>query len=320
MKSLRVFVISCVLIFFSNQSFLLAQGDDGPKLGLVLGISSWFNNCDIPAGGQDSGLQPSFGPNFLITYGKFRFGATFFVGNFDIEPDDGVTFGANLDPAVNPADTVVYSDSEARQRGFTSIGDTKRIDFTVNVGYSFHRTFTWSISFIVNRHEVDVLTYWPPTSANGTIVFLPNDRQAPFAYTDTQLWLGNHFSGSIPVETVSTRFSIFYGVGALVILGESGTGTATHPSGNPVVEVGARTTYTAETGGIAFPPRALGSRSFGDNFGITLNIGAGFQLFNEPGIGIYGGYNFKFFAESETDIIDHSRFHGPFFGLSWTVH
>jgi hypothetical protein len=292
-----------------------------PKLGIQVGASVWFNNCDVPAGGQDTGIQPSFGPSFQLTYKKFRIGGTFYTGNFHIEPEDGLIFGSKLNPPIFGTvsnDTILYSDEEARKRGFTSIGDTKRIDFTLNAGYAFSRYAVLAFSLIVNRHKVDVFTYWPPTNdINNKITNLPIDRPAPFRYTDTQYWLGQYFSGSVPVETVSTRFSIFYGAGLLVILGESGEGVAIHPSGNPVVDVGPRMSYTNEQGQVKFPPRPLGTRSFGENAGVTFNTGAGFQLFKD--IGLYGGYNFKFFSEDETDLIDHSRFHGPFFGIDWKL-
>jgi len=315
----KVLLFSFLFIFFVNPGFVLSQ--DGSRVGINLGISSWLNNCDVPAAGQDSGLQPSFGPNFTLSFGRFRVGGTFYFGNFDIDPEDGVIFGSNLNPQIGGSastDTVLYSDVEARQRGFTSLGNTKRIDFTLNAGFAFSRYAILSMSLVVNRHEVDLDTYWPPTNnVDGEITNLPNDRVAPFEYTDTQYWLGQHFSGSVPIETVSTRFSIFYGVGLLVILGESGDGSATHPSGNPIFPIGARTSYTDENGQIQFPPRDLGTRPFGENVGLTLNTGVGFQLLDN--LGVYGGYNFKFFSEDETDIIDHSRFHGPFFGLNWTV-
>jgi len=302
----KIFLFSFLFILFVSPRFVLSQ--DGSGVGINLGVSTWFNNCDVPSGGQDSALQPSFGPNFTFSFGRFRVGGTFYYGNFDIDPEDGV---------VRENNEVFYTDSEARVRGFTSRGNTKRIDFTLNTGFAFSRYAVLSISLVVNRHEVDLATYWPPVIDSGGVVTLPSDRQAPFEYTDTQYWLGQHFSGSVPIETVSTRFSFFYGVGLLVILGESGDGSATHPSGNPVFPIGARTSYTDENGQIQFPPRDLGTRPFGENVGISFNSGVGFQLLDN--LGVYGGYNFKFFSEDETDIIDHSQFHGPFFGLNWTV-
>jgi len=315
----NILLVSYLFIFFVTPGSVLSQ--DGSGVGINLGISSWFNNCDVPSAGQDSGLQPSFGPNFTLSFGNFRVGGTFYYGDFDIDPEDGVIFGSNLDPLIGgnvSADTILYSGNEARTRGFTSTGNTKRIDFTLNAGYVFSRYAILSMSLVVNRHEVDLDTYWPPTNnAQGEITNLPNDRVAPFEYTDTQYWLGQQFSGSIPVETVSTRFSIFYGVGLLIILGESGSGTASNPPGTATFDIGPRTSYTDENGQIIFPPRPLGTRPFGENVGFTLNTGVGFQLL--ANIGVYGGYNFKFFSEDETDVIDNSRFHGPFFGLNWTV-
>lgn len=309
----KIFLIT--ILFSCHLNFGILSAQSGTHINL--GISSWINNCDVPAGGQDSGFQPSFGPNFTISFGKFRVGGTFYLGNFDIDPQDGLVFGSNLDPlfpSLVSSDTVLYSDKEARKRGFTSTGTTKRIDFTLNAGYAFSRYAVLSVSFVVNRHEVDLSTFWPPRNdVDGNITVLPNSEGnvAPLEYTDTQFWLGQHLSGSIPVETVSTRFSVFYGVGLLVILGESGDGSVGDTS------IGPRTSYTDENGKLVFPPRPLGTRPFGENVGVSFNTGVGFQLLSK--VGIYGGYNFKFFAEDETDIIDHSKFHGPFFGLNWAV-
>ncbi|GEM_PF-5198631 len=41
-----------------------------PKLGIQIGASAWFNNSDVPAGGQDTRIRPSFGPSFQLTYKK----------------------------------------------------------------------------------------------------------------------------------------------------------------------------------------------------------------------------------------------------------
>ena len=298
----KVLLLSCLIIFFVSPGFVLSQ--DASRVGINLGISSWLNNCDVPAGGQDTDLRPSFGPNFTVNFGKFRVGGTFYWGNFDIGPQDG----------IRQTTAVEFINDESRTRGFTSFGDTKRIDFTLNAGYAFSRYAALSFSLVVNRHEVDLVTYWFPTEENGIIANLPIDRAIPFSYTDTQYWLGQHFGGSVPIETVSTRFSLFYSVGLLVILGESGNskiGTTEFDS--------PRLSYTNEEGGIAGPgaARDLGTRPFGENVGFTLNVGAGFQLLNN--VGVYGGYNLKFFSEDETDFIDNSKFHGPFFGINFTV-
>ncbi|MCZ6593869.1 MAG: hypothetical protein O6943_03020, partial [Bacteroidetes bacterium] len=164
------------------SSGLLAQ--DGSNVGINLGLSSWINNCDIPAGGQNSGLAPAFGPNFSLSFGKFRVGGTFYYGQFDIGAEDGVE-----QTKVNGIVTAVsFIDDESLKRGFTSLGDTKRIDFTLNAGYAFNRYAALSFSLVVNRHEVDLVTYWFPTidPVTGGIGALPIDRAVPFSYTDTQ--------------------------------------------------------------------------------------------------------------------------------------
>ncbi len=305
----KVLLFSFLFIFFVSPGFVLSQ--DGSRVGINLGISSWFNNCDVPAGGQNSGLEPAFGPNFTLNFGKFRVGGTFYFGKFDIGPEDGVQQTKDSNGNVT---SVSFINDESKKRGFTSLGETKRIDFTLNAGYAFSRYATLSFSLVVNRHEVDLATYWFPTAANGIITNLPIDRNVPFSYTDTQYWLGQHFGGSIPVETISARFSIFYGLGLLVILGESGESKiGDNEFDSP------RLTYTNEDGSIAGPgaARSLGTRPFGENVGVTVNVGAAFQLLNN--VGLYGGYNLKFFSEDETDFIDNSKFHGPFFGINFTV-
>jgi len=298
----------CVLILVVVSGSAFAQGT---PIGINLGLSTWLNNCDVPAGSQITSLQPSFGPNFTLTYGKFRLGGTFYLGNFDIKPEDGIQ---RIFDSGNNVVGVEFIDADTRNRGFTSFGDTKRLDFTLNAGYTFSRYATLSLSFIVNRHEVDLITYWFPTAdEDGNITNLPVDRAIPFSYDDTQYWIGQHFGGSVPIETVSTRFSLFYSAGLLVILGESGSSKV------GTRELGPRVSYTLEEGGIAGPPAArdLGARPFGENVGLTFNTGVGFQLLER--VGLYAGYNFKFFSEDETEFIDHSQFHGPFFGLNWNV-
>lgn len=308
-KTMKQALIFALLLSLLSSGVLLAQ--DQSNIGINLGISSWINNCDVPAGGQDSGLAPAFGPNFTINYGKFRVGGTFYFGKFDIGPEDGVR--QTKDASGNVV-AVEFINDESRKRGFTSLGDTKRIDFTLNTGYAFNRYAALSFSLVVNRHKVDLATFWFPTAANGNITNLPIDRAVPFSYTDTQYWLGQHFGGSIPIETVNMNFSLFYGVGLLVILGESGN---TKIGGTEFDSP--RVSYILEDGGIAGPggARSLGTRPFGENVGVTFNIGAAFQLLNN--VGLYGGYNLKFFSEDETDFIDSSTFNGPFFGFNVTV-
>ena len=308
-KTMKQVLILALLLGLLSSGILLAQ--DQSNVGINLGLSSWINNCDIPAGGQNSGLAPAFGPNFTLNFGKFKVGGTFYYGKFDIGPEDGVQQTKDANGAVVSVD---FIDDESRTRGFTSLGDTKRLDFTLNAGYAFNRYATLSFSLVVNRHEVDLVTFWFPTAADGAITNLPSDRAIPFSYTDTQYWFGQHFGGSIPVETVSTRFSLFYGVGLLVILGESGNSKI----GTTEFD-GPRISYTLEDGAIAGPAgaRDLGTRPFGENVGVTFNVGAAFQLLNN--VGLYGGYNLKFFSEDETDFIDSSKFHGPFFGINFRV-
>jgi hypothetical protein len=312
-SSLRVLLIGYILLgVIWSGSWAQDTPQESRKVGLNLGFSAWPNNCDIPSGGQDTGIEPSFGPFFSLSFGKWRVGGTFFVGNFGVAADHGIELDSNRQPQ--------FSNEGPRERGFTSQGETQRIDLDLNVGYEFSRYARVSLSFILNRHEADVTTFWFPVRNEQGEIELPTDqsRSRLLAYTDNQFWVGTSFGGSIPVETVSTRFSIFYNSGLLLLAAESGDGVFEQPVGT-LNETGPRTSYTDENGQLAFPPRDLGSRSFGDNFGITLNAGLGFQLTNDPAVVIFGGYNVKFFQESESRLIDHSIFRGPFFGASVNV-
>lgn len=314
-KLMRVMALICFAMILMAIGTVWAQDtpEEPRKLRLNLGFSAWPNNCDIPTGGQDSPTRPSFGPFFSLSYGKFRVGSTFFIGNFDIHPDHGI----ELDAANEPQ----FSDHEARKRGFTSDGDTKRIDFDLNVGYEFSRYVRLSLSLVVNRHEADILTYWfPIRNAQGEIV-LPSDpsRLRLLDYVDTQFWIGQNLSGSLPIQTISGRFSLFYNASILVLAAESGTGVFEQPIGT-FNNTGPRTSYTDENGNLGFPPRDLGSRSFGENVGVTFNSGVGFQLTDSPAVLIFGGYNIKFFTEDQSELIDHSLFKGPFAGISVNVH
>ncbi len=300
----------CVVILLGLMlpAGLLAQSE----WSMNLGFSAWPNNCDVPSGGQDSHLQPSFGPFFSLNKGHWQFGGTFFKGHFDIEPEHAIELDATGQP--------VFSDEHAREHGFTSDGWTERIDVDLNVGYRFNRYAKLSFSFVINRHEADVVTYWGPVLDNDGNIILPSDPSLlrDLRYTDTQFWIGQNFSGSIPIETVSARFSIFYNASLLVLAGENGDGVFEQPIGT-LNETTPRTTYADEDGNVIFPPRSLGTRSFGDNLGITFSTGAGFQLFNNPATVIFGGYNVKFYDEKQNSFIDHSVFKGPFVGISVNV-
>lgn len=315
--------LSAIIIFTAAIDVGWAQ--ESPKLNLMLGLSTWFNNCDVPAGGQDAERHPSFGPHFQLTYDRFRMGGTFYSGTFDVHPHDGIIHGSDLDPHVpahSSVDTVVFTDDEARARGFTSSGETKRVDFSINAGYVISQYVTISLSFVINRHEVDLLTYWHPVSDSlGAVVAIPSEQRAPLSYVDTQYWAGQHFSGVIPVKFVSADMSFFYGASLLVILGETGHGSASSLDGSNSWPLGARASYTDSTGAPAeFKPRSLGNRSFGENVGVAFNAGLGFQLFDRPAISIFGGYNTKFFSEDETDLIASSHFRGPYLGLTWLIN
>lgn len=277
-------------------------------------MSAWPNNCDVPTGGQDSGTHLSIGPSISLTYGRVTLFGQYFTGNFDINPIDGLT---RL--SIGGADTVVYTDGEARRRGFTSNGKTKRTDIEIGIEYAFNRYARLSLALMVNRHIADIVTYWSAVYNNGNII-LPSDpaRLAPLKYTDNQFWLAEGFHGSVPVESISSGFSIFYNMRLLFIAGETGSGTATSPGG-ATFDVGPRATYTADAGGeITFPPRPLQKRSFGSNAGFAFSTGVGFEVMDSPAIQVFAGYNLKFFSEKEIELIDHSVFKGPYFGISYS--
>jgi hypothetical protein len=308
--SSRSLFFICFLIYLSCFPTV---GSTQSKWQLNLGAALWPNNCDIPSGAQNSSTGVSAGPNITLSYGKFRFGGTFFVGRFDVHPQHGIELNEQNEP--------VFSDHDAHERGFTSDGLSKRWDLDVNLGYQFNRYARLSFSFVMNKHRADIVTYWSPKrDADGDIV-LPSDdsRLRILDYVDTQYWIGQNFGGSIPVETVSTRFSIFYNTSLLILAGETGSGVFEQPIGT-LNETGPRTSYTDEDGDLAFPPRDLGSRSFGDNLGMTFNSGFGFQLIDKPAMVIYGGYNVKFFSEKQSSLIDHSVFRGWFAGLSINIY
>lgn len=300
--------ISIVLVCSSFVAMCNAQN----SWHLSVSLSAWPNNCDIPAGGRDSKTAASFGPSFMVSHGKFRLGATFYTGHFDIDPHHAIILDENGEP--------VFEDEEARKRGFTSFGWTDRTDLDINAGYDFNRYARLSVSLVMNRHSADLQTYWfPIRDATGDIV-LPSDpsRVRILDYKETQLWFGENFSGSIPVETVSARFSIFYNTSLLVLLSETGKAFYEEPVGT-LNETSPRLTYRDENGNILFPPRDLGTRSFGGNVGITFSTGAGFQLIDSPVVVVFGGYNLKFFGEEQTALIDHSVFKGPFAGVSVNI-
>lgn len=206
-----------------------------------------------------------------------------------MEPEDGIERIDSLN--------VQFRDLEARKRGFTSSGNTRRIDFNLNIGYEFSRYARLSFSLIVNRHTANLTTLRFPEIADGKIK-LPSEKTFSLNYTDTQFWIGENFQGSLPFETVSIRFSVFYNLGLLVLAGETGDGRVNWSAGE----------Y-----------KKLGPRPFGENVGVTFSTGVGFQLFNDPTINIFAGYNVKFFAEDETSIVDHSHFHGPYFGIFYAI-
>jgi hypothetical protein len=241
---------------------------------------------------------------------------TIFNGKFDMHPNHGIEHV--------PLDSVQFSDPEAARRGFTSGGKTERLDAEFNIRYEFSRYAQVALGLVINHHTGNVDTYWHPLPAKGTTpIKLPSDpeRLAPLKYSDTQFWLSESFHGSAPITTISSRFAVFYNAAILFILGETGKSEAAIPPDRTTVKKydTGRITYTKkETGEIEFPPRTLPNRTFGSNVGFAFSAGVSFQVLNSPALLAFGGYNYKFFSEKETDLIDNSVFRGPYVGLAYT--
>ena len=289
----QAFAVSFISLYLISVGSVRA-GDSTQKPrkpSISVGFSTWLNKCDVPAAGQDTGISPSFGPFFMLGYGKIRLGGTFYLGHFHVEPEDGIERTDSL--------SVRFRDEEADKRKFTSSGETERLDFNLNIGYEFNRYARLSFSLVINRHTANLTTLRFPEIVNGQIK-LPSEKAVTVNYTDTQLWIGEYFQGSFPVQTVSTRFSVFYNLGLLVLASETGDG---------------RLEWSAEKGEYI----KLEPRPFGENIGAILSAGIGFQLFNDPSINVFAGYNAKSLAEHETFIVDHSHFHGPYFGVFYTI-
>lgn len=304
----RRIMLFMVTILSLLSTSLSAQ--DAGTWRLNLGLAVWPNNCDVPASGQDSGTDASFGPNFTLNRGRFRIGGTFFSGHFHINPAHAIVQNENGD--------LQFADPEARQRGFTSDGETRRQDLDLHLGYDFNRYARLSFSIVMNRHKADIVTFRAPQRTADNKIILPSDpeNQRILSYTDTQWWFGENMSGSIPIETVSANFSVFYNSSLLLLLTELGSGVYEDPLGT-LIQANPRSIYRDNDGNWNYS--SLGSRSFGDNIGITFNAGVGFQLLESPALVVYGGYNIKLFEEKQTELIDHSVFKGPFAGFSVSV-
>jgi hypothetical protein len=282
------------------------------KLGLNLGFAAWTNNCDIPAGGQHTENNVSLGPALSMHYGKIHIRGTFFIGNFHVDPKDGLLRRSS-------PDTVVFADPEAARRGFTSAGKTERIDLNLHIGYNFNQYALLSLGLMVNRHHGDLEAYFFPTlDAQKRIAELPSQRRSHLKYTDTQFWLGENLSGAVSLTPNSNRMAIFYDASLMVFAGESGEGSARWKGKNH--DVGPRPHYSIAPGQAVVIPQKLPLRPFGENVGIAFSAGINYELSTKPLISIMGGYNIKFFAEDETELIDHSVFKGLWAGISFKVY
>jgi hypothetical protein len=273
-------------------------------------LSSWFNNCDIPAGEQNSQRGLSFGPSITVSRGPWRIYGTLYRGTFDVVPDQAV---------VLEGGEPVFADGSARSRGFTSDGDITRFDATIDVGYEFNRYATLSFGLSINRRSADVETLWFPVRNTAGGIVLPDERRFEYSYEDTQYWISQSLRGSVPINTDAARFSLFYN-GGLVILGaETGHGRVETAPG-VFMDTSPRVTYTPG-GEIGSPGTAedLGLRDFGANVGVTFATGIGFPITHNPALGAYVGYSLKFYSEDATELIDHSRYQGPFFGVSYRI-
>jgi len=288
----------------------LAAQDEPSRFGLSIGTAAWLNRCDIPAAQQASQLEPSFGPFISLKYGKFILGATFFHGRFQFDPQDGIT---RLDDG-----RFAFSDPTSRERRFTTDGWTRRTDLDVNVRYVFNRYAQLSFGLTLNRRQasVDVLRA-PRQLDGGNGIILPNDEQnvSRLKYTSNQLWLNEGIHGSFGIETISSRFSLFYSGSVLLIVGEEGTASVETYLGQDREFNTSRVAYkwvrdeVTGTSGIIFEP--LESRGIGTNAGMTFSSGLGFEVYDRPSLVLFVGYNLKFFAEKETELLDNSIFHGP---------
>ncbi|MEL6822963.1 MAG: hypothetical protein AAFP70_14475 [Calditrichota bacterium] len=307
--------IMAVILLLPLQS--MSAQESGRSLGLSIGTAAWLNRCDIPAAQQSSQLEPSFGPFLSLYYGKFILGATFFHGRFQFDPQDGIT---RLDDG-----RFAFSDPTSRDRRFTTDGWTRRTDVDVNIRYVFNRYAQLSFGLTLNRRQASVNVLRSPRELDGGGIILPNDEQnvSRLKYTSNQLWINEGIHGSFGIETISSRFSLFYSGSVLLIIGEEGTASVETYLGQDREFNTSRVAYryiqdeASGQWGIAFEP--LESRGIGTNAGMTLSSGLGFEVYDRPSLVLFVGYNLKFFAEKETELLDNSVFHGPYMGLSWNV-
>ena len=309
--------VTCLVTLLCLFSGMVSGQDSRPRFGLNIGTAAWLNQCDVPAAQQSSTLEPSFGPFLSLYYGKFVLGFTFFNGTFNFEPQDGIIRLGEADYA--------FSNPTARQKQFTTGGHTNRTDIDISLRYAFRRTLQLSFGLTASRRSADLTAYRGPRPLDGGGIILPTDEQnvAEIAYTTTQFWVSEGLHGSFGVETISSRFSVFYSATVLMIFGERGSGKVDSYLGLDKNFGTGRVVYTVirddETGQEGLVFRNLSNRKIGTNAGMAFSTGLGFEISDKPSLVLFGGYNFKFYSETETDLIDHSSFHGPYMGLSWNV-
>lgn len=312
----KVHTVLCLIVIFALVGQLQAQDDEdsGPSIRFNIGTATWFNQCDVPSAQQNSDLNPSFGPFMSFSYGKLSLEAIFFRGKFDFDARDGLERGA---------DGLVFSDDISREKHFTADGYSRKTDLALAVRYTFNRYAAISLGATLNRREPYLKIFREPVEENGTIT-LPRDPSNSFKliYTSNQWWISEGFHGSVAVETVSSRFAIFYNTAVLILGSETGDTEVKEIDGTPIEQFEtARVAYGWVGEGAdrirTFTP--LESRSIGTNAGFSFSSGISFEVSDRPSLLVFAGYSFKFFAEKETDLIDHSKYHGPYIGLSWNV-
>jgi hypothetical protein len=283
-------------------------------------LSTWINRCDVPAAAQLSGFTPAVGPSFALSKGPWRFSAAGYIGEYDFTRSEFSLVEGQTHPQFTelaPGNTLLeWSNDTAQRRGLSVQGKTRRQDLAFSVGYRFSSALQLGFAVEYNHRDADYTLFLPlavpenylPPDSNLAYQLhpVPGDPQnrALFGvlggYEIDQFWLGPQFHGFIPL---AARVGGFYNASVLVLAYESRRA--------PV--------YFDEEGDI-FPPGLnadiqLPQRGFADNFGAAFSLGASYSL--TPRVAVWGGYSLKFFAEQNTDLLDHSTYQGPYFGVGY---
>jgi opacity protein-like surface antigen len=284
-------------------------------------LSTWINRCDVPAAAQLSSYTPALGPTFAVSNGRWRLSLSAYAGDYDFSPSgfdviEGQTNVA-LDSLV-PGNTLIeFSNESARKRGFTVQGQTQRQDVSFGVGYRFSNALQLGLSVEYNHRDAEYEVLLPlaaePASLSPEILDLyapepvagdPRGRVVLWGrggYSIHQLWFGPQFHGFTPL---SARFGGFYNASFLVLAHENRRAPVYH-----------------DELGLFRPPGHNGdlqlkARDFGDNFGTAFSLGLSYNL--TPRMALWGGYSLKFFSEANTELLDHSLYQGPYFGVGYS--